>query len=687
MRRSAEESLADFTRVTDALSEVVWQRDMTLGTLIYASQGIERLLGISMSELGSDASAIDALIAPEDIDRVEAARDPRGREWSVEYRLRPRDGTELWVVERATVAKVRGEVDRVVGTLTNITDQKVAEVREHEQRVIIEAVYRAPFMGIAIVDEQSRVTQANDYFCELLGYAPGSVDGMPLAAFGYVEDDLAAGPSSDAIPLMSGLNTRLLLCRDGSRRWADVERRALVGLGGDSGTAMFVVRDITQLREQTEELSRRATTDAATGLLNREHFQHTLARQIVSGDQKGSSVALVWVDIDHFKEVNDRHGHAAGDEVLRRSAERIEAAVRSNDIVGRLGGDEFGVILTRFEGAAELETVLGRILSALRQPIAIGEAEIVVSGSLGVAVYPEDGVAPDTLMRSADAAMYAIKKRRGDGFEYFRPELTREAEARSSMREDIASAIRDERFTLFYQPILDATTGALWGVEALLRWRRNGDVVAAEHFIDFCESSGQIRDLAPLTFALLRGDLDALRRSGTEIGRACVNVSVSQLEDKTFTELMNWWPSPTGLAGVVMEITESVFLPDHHRAIETLHHLTHLGAEISVDDFGSGYSNLLLLESLAPTCIKLDKSFLASRALAGRGDELSSAAIKMAHSLQSIVVAEGIETDEQLASVRGLGANLVQGYAMATPMPRDDLVAWIRERKREPAGR
>jgi two-component system CheB/CheR fusion protein len=282
--------------------------------------------------------------------------------------------------------------------------------------------------------------------------------------------------------------------------------------------------------------------------------------------------------------------------------------------------------------------------------------------------------------------MYAIKKRTGDGYEYFREDLTREAEVRRHLRSDLGDAIRNEAFALHYQPILSAVTGEVWGVEALMRWNRDGEIVAAEEFIAFSESTGQIRALAPLTFRRLREDLAAFRASGSEVGRACVNVSVAQLEDKDFTSLMKWWPSPTGLSGVVMEITESIFLPDHQRSFNTIELLSRLGAEICVDDFGSGYSNLMLLEALSPKCIKLDKSFLGTRAGSRNGRELITAAVDMGHALQSIVIAEGIETDDQLNMVREIGADLVQGYAIAMPMPRDELIEWLRDRSPVAAG-
>ncbi len=690
-RRESDAMLLDFERVTDALEEVVWQRDPTLGRLLYASRGIEDLLGTTVDSLGGDADRLDDFIVKEDRDRVMSARGDGRRPWSVEFRVQAMDGTVRWVTERASLVTDVAGGDRVVGTIVDITEQVRSMEREHEQRIIFEAVFRAPFVGVAIIDGDERILLANDQFCDLLGYTADSVVGMPLAALGYVaaDDSRHGAPSAGAGTFgngngwqhqnVGGLPARQLTRRDGSTCWANVEIRAVNG-GVGKASSMFIVRDVTELREQNAELSRRASTDAGTGLLNRDHFQQTLARHMARCQTQGTSVALVWVDIDQFKDVNDRYGHAAGDEVLRCSAERMESSVRSNDIVGRLGGDEFGVILAHFESASELEVVLERMLTALRQPISVGEAEVVISGSMGVAVYPEDGLTPEDLMRSADAAMYAIKKRTGDGYEYFRADLTREAEIRHHLRSDLGDAIRDESFSLHYQPILSAVSGEVWGVEALMRWHRDGEIVAAEEFIAFSESTGQIRALAPLTFRRLREDLAAFRASGSEVGRACVNVSVSQLEDKDFTSLMRWWPSPTGLSGVVMEITESIFLPDHQRSFNAIELLSRLGAEICVDDFGSGYSNLMLLEALSPKCIKLDKSFLGTRAGSRNGRELMTAAVDMAHALQSVVVAEGIETEDQLRTVREIGADLVQGYAIAMPMPRDELIEWLRDR-------
>lgn len=673
VRGTAQAALDDFTRVTDALPEVVWQRDASFTRLLYVSKRIEDLTGISVTELGEDASVLDACIHEADRERVWASRTTVGPGWTVDYRIRARDGGERWVAERGSVVCGVGGVDRVVGTLTDVTEQVETIRREAQQKQVFEAVFRAPFFGVAILDADSRVIIANEAFCDLLGYDTASILRMPFAAFGC--------PAGDA-PLASSSASHHLVRRDGSSCWANVDMRRLPQPLGDAAI-MVILRDVTRWHEQQEELARQTAIDASTGLLNRMHFQRSLEREIDQCQQTGTPLALVWIDSDRFKEVNDQYGHAVGDAILRATAEGLASAVRPTDIVGRVGGDEFGVMLNGYADANDREAAVDRMLWAIRQPTPAGETGVVMTASIGVAVYPEDGDTADALMQAADTAMHAAKRRGGNTFEYFREEMTRAADERRRRRAEIDRAIAGQEFEMHYQPIIDVRSGRLWGVEALVRWNREGRVVAAGEFIDFCEASGQIRALAPLTLSLFRTDLELLRAAGADVGRACVNLSPSQLEDRAFTDLMGWWPPPSGLQGVVVEVTEAAFLPRQGRAIEALELLAGLGAELSVDDFGSGYSNFSLLKSLSPSFIKLDRSFLADLQAGGRGGQLLAAAIQMAHALNSSVIAEGIESEEQLAAVSELGADLVQGDFIAEPMPRDVLVSWIWDRQSE----
>jgi diguanylate cyclase (GGDEF)-like protein/PAS domain S-box-containing protein len=556
MRNEAWESLANFARVTDALQEVVWQRDASMERLLFVSQRVREFTGSSAEDLGEHAAALDAFIVPEDREAVAAARRDQSGRWEVDYRIEDHRGSRRWVTERGSFVADSRSGNRYVGTLTDIS-------REHSQ---------------------------------------------------------------------------------------------------------------------SEQLVLQATVDAPTGLLNRYEFRRLLDTELSRSRRSGQALAVAWIDLDLFKEVNDHYGHAAGDAVLAATADRLRDSVRDSDIIGRLGGDEFAVILADYDNPFELESIIERIRVELQAPVPVGSAEVAITGSIGIALFPLDGDNADVLLQAADAAMYAVKGRGGDGLEYFDAEMRASAEARRRKRDDIAAAIVGREFELHYQPIVSTVDGSLWGVEALLRWIRDGEAVAADDFIEFCEETGQIRALTAISMSILQGDLRRLRSANESLGRACLNLSVSQLEDRSFQDVLDQIPSPTGLTGLVVEVTESLFLPDNARALDSVGRLATLGAEVSVDDYGSGYSNFALMERLAPEYIKLDKSFLAYETTPERKEALVAAAIEMAHALGAKVIVEGVETAEQYALVTGRGADLVQGWHIAPAMTLDALLEWQRSR-------
>jgi two-component system CheB/CheR fusion protein len=579
---------------------------------------------------------------------------------------------------------VDGRPDGVVGILVGVDELVEArnQIRQDAERL------RAVLDGL--LDPHAVLAPVRDETGRIVDLRCADINDAGVACLRATRDQITGARISVVLPSVapSGLLALFITTIETGEPLVldEVQYPALDPTGTDRRVKVRAVpvadalsvmwRDVTPMREE-EELARQTAIDASTGLLNRVHFRRSLEREVDQCRQTGTPLTLVWIDSDRFKEVNDQYGHAVGDAMLRATAEGLTSVVRPTDIVGRVGGDEFGVMLTGYADANDRDAAVDRMLAAIRRPTPVGPADVVMTASIGVAVHPEDGATADALMQAADAAMHAAKKLGGDTFEYFREELTRAADQRRRRRSEIDRAIAGREFVLHYQPVNDARTGRLWGVEALVRWNRDGRVVSAGEFIDFCEASGQIKALAPLTLSLFRTDLEVLREAGVEVGRACINLSPSQLEDQAFTDLMGWWPPPTGLQGVVVEVTEAAFLPRHGHAIEALRRLAGLGAELSVDDFGSGYSNFSLLKSLSPAFIKLDRSFLADLQAGGRGGQLLAAAIHMAHALDSFVIVEGIESAEQLARVTELGADLVQGDFIAEPMPRDALVSWI----------
>jgi two-component system CheB/CheR fusion protein len=435
---------------------------------------------------------------------------------------------------------------------------------------------------------------------------------------------------------------------------------------------------LSELQVKSELLNQTAF-DSLTGLLNRKNFSDVLANEISRASRAGSRLALAWIDLDRFKEVNDEHGHDAGDVTLRTTSARVLEVVRSTDVVGRLGGDEIAVIIADYKSPAELDAVLDRLLDTLRQPVEVAGREARISGSIGVALFPEDADSPEDLLRAADAAMYEVKNHSGNGTAYFTPSMNNAADERRRMRIEIGAAIDSRDFELHYQPIVHAMTNDVWGVEALVRWRRDGQLVPACDFIDFCEQSGQIRALGLLTLELLRKDLPIIQATGHEDLRVAFNVSVTQLEDGNTLNIISAIEAPDGLAGLVVEIVESVFLPGHSKALELLDTLVALGAEACIDDYGSGYSNFGLLQALTPAYIKLDRSFLSQQQGSETRAALIRSAVEISHVIGAKVVVEGVEDDEHRALARDAGAEYVQGYAIAQPMPLADLTTWLAE--------
>ena len=435
-----------------------------------------------------------------------------------------------------------------------------------------------------------------------------------------------------------------------------------------------------ELKDKSELLQHEATFDSVTGLVNRGHFSQLLALAIARATRDGSHLALAWIDLDKFKEINDEYGHEAGDVTLKVTGQRVLQSIRASDAVGRLGGDEIGVLITGYGTTAELDVVLERIVAAAREGIPLEDQQMHLTASVGVALFPEDARSPKDLMRAADAAMYEVKRQSGDGFAYFNESMNDAAGARRTLRHEIAAAIENDAFVMHYQPVIDAPTGTVWGVEALVRWQRAGDILSADAFVPFCEDSGQIRALGMVTMALVRADVRTLREAGHPDLRIAFNMSVTQLEDRHFTDLLDEYTDPSSLSGLVVEILESVFLPDHGQAIQILDRMSALGAQTSIDDYGSGYSNVRLLETLEPDYIKLDRSFLSEHHNTAGRSALVRSAVEISHVVGALVIAEGIETDEQHELVREAGVDFVQGFGIASPMPLDDLLEWLRVR-------
>ncbi len=427
--------------------------------------------------------------------------------------------------------------------------------------------------------------------------------------------------------------------------------------------------DITEQRQQEERIRHIARHDALTQLPNRLHFLEQMAR-VESGLRRGESAAVLHIDLDHFKHVNDTLGHAIGDKVLQQASARLWGATRENDVLARLGGDEFALLLRGVTSPAEAATIADRIVKVMAAPFTVGGHQVVVGCSVGIALAPQDGESADALMKSGDLALYKAKHEGRSTFHFFEPGMDAAIQKRRTIESGLRQALARNELRLVFQPLVGLKENRITCFEALLRWEtgERGHVSPTE-FIPVAEDTGLI---VPMGEWVLR---EACRTAAAWPGdvRVAVNLSPVQFRNKRLCEMVEQALQDTGLSPtrLELEITESLLLADNDTTLSTLHRLRRLGVRISMDDFGTGYSSLSYLRSFPFDKIKIDRSFM--RDLKTQGDSLAivRAVIGLGHSLGMSTTAEGIETEEQLDAVRAQGCDEVQGFLFSPPIAAD----------------
>lgn len=435
-----------------------------------------------------------------------------------------------------------------------------------------------------------------------------------------------------------------------------------------AGTA----RDITVRKTATEESWHNANYDLLTGFPNRRLFHDRLEQEVKHAERTGAPVALLFIDLDRFKEANDCLGHNAGDMLLRQAAERIRSCIRQKDTVARLGGDEFTVILADIKTMDQLRTVAEKILAALARPFLISRETVHISGSIGITLYPQDAKTPAKLIRNADQAMYASKSAGRNRFTFFTHELKNAARVRSKLVADLRTALQQAQFAVYYQPIVDLSDGRISKAEALLRWLHPeiGLVMPGE-FIGLAEETGMISEIGNWVFS------EAASRSQewqTKLGRPFqISINMSPRQLISATQGVNWDAhlKQIGLAShsISIEITEGMLLDIAGEAADCLARLQHAGIELSIDHFGTGSSSMAYLKKADVDYLKIDRSFVQDIKTEEQSRTIAETIIVMAHKLGLKVVAEGVETQEQQDWLKHAGCDYAQGFLFGQPLP------------------
>ncbi|WP_317205053.1 putative bifunctional diguanylate cyclase/phosphodiesterase [Janthinobacterium sp.] len=447
---------------------------------------------------------------------------------------------------------------------------------------------------------------------------------------------------------------------------------------------LMVARTRQSVRQAEAHLHYLAHVDPVTELPNRHEFNERLAFALARADRQESSVGLLLLDLDNFKVVNDTLGHNCGDALLKLVAQRLIGVLRANDIICRIGGDEFVVLVEPADDASELAAVARKILAALAAPFGLDSHQLYVSASIGVSLYPVDAQDAQTLTRSADTAMYHAKNRGKNCYAAFVPEMELRAQKRLAMEANLRKALERGELHLHYQPQIDLRSGRIVGVEALTRWTcaELGPVSPVE-FIPVAEESGIIVPLGRWVLQSACRQAAAWRAAGLldSIEHVAVNLSACQTRDAGLMDdiqaILAETALPVGL--LELEITEGVLMENVHANLELMQRFQDAGIHLSIDDFGTGYSSMAYLKRFPIDQLKIDRSFVHD--LPGDGEPIATAIIAMAHSLNLTVVAEGVETQRQADFLRRAGCDIVQGFLYARPMPAEQLTALLRERR------
>ncbi len=579
--------------------------------------------------------------------------------------------------EKITDDEIGDVVDAFNGML-DIIEHNHLVLRENEEKFRL--LSEAAAFGIFQLDEKGVIVYCNRQLCFIAGIARDVIMQKGLMPAVHPEDeDLFLHLFENVIASCTSLQIEgRILHKDGSVLWVSVRLSPILDVMGNLAGYMGAVSDISDIKAVHEQLEQMAFFDPLTKLANRRLFRVQLEKALLDMQRSGRGLALLLLDIDMFKHVNDSLGHDIGDELLVEIAKRLRTCVRVTDTVSRLGGDEFVLLIEDVDSVPFVSRVARSIVAAFDEPLLIGENEIRVTTSMGIVIAPRDGDDEKQLLKNADLALYECKESGRNSYRFFTAEMNRQLENYLSLEKDLRNAIEREEFILHYQPQIDLGSNRLKGFEALLRWRHpQRGLVSPLDFIPVAEQTGHIVQIGRWVLREAVRQLLSLRKSGVigdEVVMA-VNLSARQFSDKNLVRDIENILSETGLApgNLELELTESILMENIGTATETLQYLRDRGVLLSVDDFGTGYSSLSYLKKLPIHIVKVDRSFVKDIPQDHEDMEITAAIVAMTHRLNYKVVAEGVETQAQLQFLRECGCDMVQGYLISKPLPFHEL--------------
>ncbi len=664
-----------FRRAALMAADLVHDCDRTSGGIQWYGD-VDRVLGCAPGEFPRTVEAWEKVIHPEDRGRVTSAalrHFQTGEPFFEEYRVQTHDGrTVHWHHAGSLLASEGGRPARSIATISDISGRRQIEealkVSERRYRALFErnlaGVYRSTIEG--------RILDCNESFARIFGCSSREEVLRQVAWDFYVKPEDRQAAIAKLVERQSLTNYELCLRRkDGSLVWVLQNENLAEGPDGLLSVIEGTIIDISERKRAEEQVKHLAFHDPLTNLPNRLLFNDRLTLAVAQAHRHNQRLAVLFLDLDRFKTINDSLGHSVGDELLRQVAERIQEYVREGDTVARLGGDEFTLLVPGITAEEDAAKIARKICEAIHDPFWIDGRELFVTTSVGVSVYPSDGHDSESLVRNADSAMYRAKEQGRDNYQLYTPAMNAKAVERLSLESRLRQAIANDELELHFQPFIDLKTAELLGAEALIRWRHPElGLIPPGEFIPIAELSGLIVPIGEWVLRTACAEARKWHQKGFQDLTVSVNLSSRQFQQTDLVSQVTHALDETGLDPdkLDLEITESNAMQNAEHSINTLWGLKKQGVRISMDDFGTGYSSLNYLKRFPIDRIKLDQSFV--RDLPSDKDDaaIAMAVIAMGRSLELVVIAEGVETEEQLAFLKGHECDQLQGFLLSKPL-------------------
>ena len=670
--------LQRFRLLLDRASDIVVMLSVPEGVVVDANEALglllggrtEALIGCSFATLGlGDADKIMAVLRE---DACSTARDGPVESHSMltEY---CREGGSVWLDLTLRTTLLEGDCYCVL-VARDVTERKKAHEMVATLLAEKEALLENALVGI-VHTRGRKIIACNHRFEEIFDYGPGQLIGESSRTL-YETDAAFVSMGEEAYralcsPGQQFTATLMMRRRNGDTFWCELSGRAL---GGDSRVddCIWVFTDVSERRRAEERAKFLFYHDVLTQLPNQQLFQDRLQQAIAFSTRSGTKVALLLVDLDRFKAINDVLGHDVGDQLLVEVAKRLEKSVRSTDTVSRQGGDEFLLLLTNVSEPDAIATFTRELMVRLNEPFQIAEQELNTSVSIGVAIYPEDGADYGTLLKKADMAMYRAKESGRNTYRFFNDEMNDEAVAQVTLFSGLRRALDTGQFVLHYQPQIEIASGRLFGAEALIRWNHPGlGLVYPGRFIPVAEETGLIVEIGDWVLQEACREAAKWEAAGMREMVVAVNLSALQFKRGDVEKSVARTLEMTGLdpALLELELTESILIQDTENVLAAVKRLKLMGIKLSIDDFGTGYSSLSYLKRFDADKLKIDQSFIRDLAVDAEDAAIVRAIVQMAHSLGLRTIAEGVETKEAQDLLRLYRCDEAQGYYYARPLP------------------